>query len=121
MREDWLKLPMKYFTEFGLTPTEAAILAFLVDRGKANDGIAHYKQKHIAKQLNISLRTVISAIHRLESIGLIEQVRTGRASAYYIEVDAQIKRKWEDPLTTKKSKKEIEELIDIIEKNVNKV
>ena len=91
-RKDWIKLPMEIFFE-GLKPTAACILAILIDRAKNNDWTAKITQKRIAETLNVSVRTIQSALDDLESMGYIVSSRSDRASYYKVTKKAQIEPK----------------------------
>ena len=91
-RKDWIKLPMEVF-EKGLKPTEACVLAVLIDRAKSTDWTAKITQKRIAETLNISVRTVQTALGWLERMGYISSRRTDRACYYDINKKAQIEPK----------------------------
>ena len=88
-RKDWIKLPMEVFTQ-GLKPTEACVLAVLIDRAKNNGWTAKITRSAIAEQLNISVRTVQTALDWLERFGYIQSTRSDRASYYDIAEKAQI-------------------------------
>ena len=93
MRKDWIKLPMWIFTELGLSPTEACILALIIDRAKLSKKweciLSH---DDIASQLNISRRTVIRALDELEAKELISIQRTGKQSIYTVSEQARIEQ-----------------------------
>ena len=92
MRKDWIKLPMWIFTEIGLKPTEACILALLIDNAKTRNWKAEITQKAISEQLNVTDRTVRNALDLLQSKGLIKSRRTDRASVYEIQESARIEQ-----------------------------
>ena len=92
MRKDWVKLPMWIFTEIGLKPTEACILALLIDNAKSKNWKAEITQKAISEQLNVTDRTVRNALDLLQSKGLVKSRRTDRASVYEIQECARIEQ-----------------------------
>lgn len=92
MRKDWIKMPMWIFTETKLTPTEACVLALLIDRAKLRNWETSIAHKEIAEQLNISRSTTIRAIDQLERSGLIAVKRTGKQSIYQIAEQARIEQ-----------------------------
>ena len=98
-RKDWIKLPMEIFNE-GMKPTEACILAILIDRAKNSDTwTAKITQKRIAEMLNVSVRTVQTALDWLERMGYIKSRRSDRASYYEVTKKAQIEPKKAEPDT----------------------
>ena len=92
MRKDWIKMPMWIFTETNLSPTEACILALLIDRAKLRNWATQISLKEIAEQLNISTHTAQRAIGNLEGCKLISVKRTGKKSIYQIAEQARIEQ-----------------------------
>lgn len=92
MRKDWIKMPMWIFTETKLSPTEACVLALLIDRAKLRDWKTSIGHKDMAEQLNVSARTVMRALEKLEELELISVQRTGKESIYQISEAARIEQ-----------------------------
>lgn len=92
MRKDWIKMPMWIFTETKLSPTEACILALLIDRAKLRNWSTQISLKEIADQLNISTHTAQRAVGNLERHELISVKRTGKQSIYQIAEQARIEQ-----------------------------
>ena len=97
MRKDWIKMPMWIFTETKLTPTEACVLALLIDRAKLRNWETSIAHKEISEQLNISRSTTIRALDQLERAGLIAVKRTGKQSIYQISDSARIEQQKKEP------------------------
>ena len=92
MRKDWIKMPMWIFTETKLSPTEACVLALLIDRAKLRNWSTQISLKEIAEQLNISNHTAQRAVSNLEEHKLITIKRTGKQSIYQICDGARIEQ-----------------------------
>lgn len=91
-RKDWIKMPMWIFTDEQLTPTEACVLALIIDRAKCREWQCAISQGEIAEQLNISKRTTIRALAVLEEKKLIGVKRTGKQSIYTVSERARIEQ-----------------------------
>lgn len=97
MRKDWIKMPMWIFTDKKLSPTEACVLALLIDRAKLRNWETSIAHKEIGEQLNISRSTTIRALDELERAGLISVKRTGKQSIYQISESARIEQQKKEP------------------------
>jgi len=85
IRTDWVKLPLRLFTEYGVSPTEACVWALLADMD-CIDTDDYYKSPsitYIAETLGISTRTAIRAVKALEEKGVIFTDRKAGARTLY--------------------------------------
>lgn len=103
MRKDWIKMPMWIFTEMKLSPTEACVLALIIDKAKLKAWNCHISHEEIAEQLNISRRTVIRALTELESQEIISIQRTGKQSVYTVSEKARIEQAVQPPRRTERA------------------
>lgn len=120
MRKDWIKMPMWIFTETKLSPTEACVLALLIDRAKLRNWETSIAQKEIADQLNISRSTTIRALDELERAGLIAVKRTGKQSIYQISDSARIEQQRKEPDEYGKRIKLLQHQADVRDQNERK-
>ncbi len=84
-RKDWIRLPFTLFLKHGLSPTEACIMSYLLD--KDHCFVADKSSKEIATLFNISTKTVQRAMNKLEAVGLIAKAsgkEHGKANSYLI-------------------------------------
>jgi DNA-binding MarR family transcriptional regulator len=103
MRKDWIKMPMWIFCDAKLSPTEACVLALIIDKAKLKAWKCALSQEEIAEQLNISKRTVIRALGELESRELISITRTGKQSVYTVAEQARIEQTAQPPRRTERA------------------
>ena len=120
MRKDWIKMPMWIFTDKKLSPTEACVLALLIDRAKLRNWETCIAHKEIAEQLNISRSTTIRALDELERAGLITVKRTGKQSIYQISDTARIEQQKKEPDEYGKRIKLLQHQADVREQNERK-
>ena len=90
MRNDWIRLPMNLLRR-SLKPIDVIIAALLYDMASFDENniiVVRLSQKYIADTLSISLDTVKRSIRTLSEYGIItEQIRTGKASYYFLADD----------------------------------
>ena len=84
-RKDWIRLPFSLFLKCNLSPVEACIMAYLLDKGTSF--VSGKPNAEIATLFNISTKTVQRAMQKLEEIGLIAKAsgkEKGKANSYLI-------------------------------------
>lgn len=84
-RKDWIRLPFTLFLKHGLSPTEACIMSYLLD--KDHSFVSDKSNKEIATLFNVSTKTVTRAMQKLEEVGLIAKAsgkEQGKANSYLI-------------------------------------
>lgn len=73
-----------------LTPSERAVLAQIKDASWPSEDKASWSlratQGQLAEQLGVTRETVSRSVRRLKRVGLIDAVRTGKASVYTLTV-----------------------------------
>lgn len=79
----WVRLPLDLLQEHGVLQSDAVLLALIIDRciDKPSKAAALDRCK-LAAAAGCSVRSVSYGVQRLEQLGLIKRVRTGRQSFY---------------------------------------
>ena len=113
-------MPMWIFTETKLSPTEACVLALLIDRAKLRNWSTQISLKEIAEQLNISNHTAQRAVSNLEDHKLITVKRTGKQSIYQICDVARIEQQRKENDEYKNKIKLLQHQADVREQNERK-
>ena len=79
----WVRLPLEVLKMVGLTRTDAIVLSLIIDRCvDAPDRSAAISAAWLADSSGASARQICRSCAALESLGLIERQRTGRATRY---------------------------------------
>lgn len=79
----WVRLPLDLLQQHGVLQSDAVLLALIIDRciDKPSKAAALDRSK-LAAAAGCSVRSVSYGVQRLEQLGLIKRVRTGRQSYY---------------------------------------
>lgn len=79
----WVRLPLEVLRMVGLTKTDAVVLSLIIDRCiDSPDRSAAISAAWLADSSRASARQICRSCAALESLGLIERQRTGRATRY---------------------------------------
>lgn len=79
----WVRLPLDLLKAHGVLQSDAVLLSIIIDRcGDRPSKVAALDRGKLAAAAGCSLRSVAYGLTRLEQLGLIERIRTGRQSLY---------------------------------------